>query len=73
MFLQEEDCTDVLIALHSEFDIEFLFNHSCGHERGRDDVLNINRMGSGYGGLLHPEMHPTKTKKKLNNLVHTLV
>ena len=63
MVLQVENCTDVIIALHPKFYILFLFGHSCGHDRGREGGLNINRMGSGYCGFLHPEMHlTTKTR-----------
>ena len=63
MVLQVENCTDVINALHPKFYILFLFNHSCGHDRGREGGLNINRMGSGYGGFSYPEMHPTKIKQ----------
>ena len=51
MVLQLEDCADVLKALHPEFDIVFLFDHSCGHDRGREDGLNVSGMRLGYGGV----------------------
>lgn len=59
MVLQLEDCADVLKALHPEFDFVFLFDHSCGHDRGRVDGLNVSEMNSGYGGTQR-FMHPTK-------------
>ena len=64
MVLQVEDCTDVLIALHPKFDILFLFNHYCVHDRGGEDGLNVNRMGIIYYGLLHPETHLTNIKQE---------
>ena len=64
MVLQVEDCTDFLITLHPKLYIVFLLDHSCGHVSGRGDGLNVNRMGSGYGGLSHLEMNPTKIKQE---------
>lgn len=61
MVLQLEDCADVLKALHPEFDFVFLFDHSCGHDRGRDDGLNVSKMSSGYGGTQRA-MHSTEIK-----------
>ena len=63
MVLQLEYCTDVIIDLHPEFDILLLFGHSCRHYRVREYGLNVKRMCSGYGGLSHLEMHPTKIKQ----------
>ena len=73
MALQVEDCADFLITLHTKFVIVFLFDHSYGHNRGLEDGFNVNQMGSRYGRLLHPEMHPTNINKKLDTLVHTPV
>lgn len=61
MVLQLEDCADVLKSLHPEFDFVFLFDHSCGHDRGRDDGLNVSKMRSGYGGAQRT-MHSTEIK-----------
>jgi hypothetical protein len=61
MVTQLEDCADVLKALHPEFDFVFLFDHSCGHDRGREDGLNVSYMNSGYGGNQRT-MHSTKIK-----------
>ena len=64
MVLQLEYCTDVIIDLHPEFDILLLFGHSCRHYRVREYGLNVKRMCSGYGGLSHLEMNPTKIKQE---------
>ena len=50
MVIQMEDCTDVLQTLYPEFDIMFLFDHSCGHDRQRPDGLNPLKMGKYFGG-----------------------
>ena len=50
MEIQLEDCMDCLIALYPEFDYLFLFDHSCGHDKQREDGLNVERMLKGYGG-----------------------
>ena len=33
MVLQMEDCIDVMHALYPDYDVLFLFDHSCGHDR----------------------------------------
>ena len=68
MVLQVEYFADLFIAIHPKFDIIFLFNHSCGHDRGREDGLNVRKMGSGYGGLSHLTMYPTKIKQEAGYL-----
>ncbi len=37
--LQLEDYIDFMHALYSEYDTIWLFDHSCGHDRGRTDGL----------------------------------
>ena len=59
MVLQMEDCVDVLKVLYPQFDIVFLFDHSCGHDKQRPDGLNANNISKGYGGS-QPKMHDTK-------------
>ena len=49
MVLKLEDCFNILKALHPGIDFIFLFDHSCGHDRGRKYGLNIKNMNSGYG------------------------
>jgi hypothetical protein len=49
--VQMEDCMDIMKCLYAEeFDVMFLVDHSCGHDRQREDGLNVNRMNVEYGG-----------------------
>jgi hypothetical protein len=41
MILQLEDCADVVATLYPQYQFLFLFDHSCGHDRGHDDALNV--------------------------------
>ena len=50
MVLQMEDCIDVLQVLQPDADFLLLFDHSCGHDRQREDGLNVENMSKGYGG-----------------------
>jgi hypothetical protein len=50
MVLQLEDCVDCLKVLLPEYDYLFLFDHSYGHDRQREDGLNVERMIKSYGG-----------------------
>jgi len=42
MVLQLEDCIDVLKVVYPQFNFLFLFDHSCGHDKQREDGFNIN-------------------------------
>jgi len=50
MVLQLEDCVDVLKILYPHFDFLFLFDHSCGHDKQREDGLIVENMSKRYGG-----------------------
>ena len=52
LIVQLEDCMDVVMALFSEdlYEIQFLVDHLCGHDRQREDGLNIRNMNREYGG-----------------------
>jgi len=50
MSLQFEDCVDCIQALFPQFDSVWLFDHSCGHDRGREDGLNVSNMSVNWGG-----------------------
>ena len=50
VFLQLEDCVDVVKMLYPQYDFLFLFDHSCGHDKQREDGLNVNVMSKLYGG-----------------------
>jgi hypothetical protein len=58
MVLQLEDCADVVTTLYPHYQFLFLFDHSCGHDRAREDALNVNNMNTGYGGK-QTRMHDT--------------
>ena len=56
MSLQLEDCCDVLRALYGyDYDLAFLFDHSCGHDRKRADGLDFRAMRKEYKGI-QPKM-----------------
>ena len=48
--LQLEDCTDCLQLLYPQFDLLFLFDHSCRHDRQKEDRLNVENMNKEFGG-----------------------
>ena len=50
MVLQVEDCVDCLTVLYPEHDFLFMLDHSCGHDRQREDGLNAENMNKSYGG-----------------------
>ena len=52
LIVQLEYCMDVLMTLFSEdeYEIQFLVDHSCGHDRQKEDGLNIRNMNREYGG-----------------------
>ncbi len=50
MVMQLEDCADVLQHLYPRFDYLFLFDHSSGHDKQREDGLNVKKMTKSFGG-----------------------
>ena len=44
MVLQLEDCVDVLQHLFPQYEYLFLFDHSSGHDKQREDGLNVKKM-----------------------------
>ena len=50
MFLQLEDCVDVIKVLYPDFDIMFIVDHSCGHDRQRPDGLRVANVNKEFGG-----------------------
>jgi hypothetical protein len=50
MVLQLEDCVDCLKVLYPEIDFLFMLDQSCGHDRQREDGLNVENMNKRYGG-----------------------
>ena len=56
MVLQLEDCVDCLQVLAPQFDYLFLFDHSCGHDKQREDGLNVENMKKSFRGNKHTYM-----------------
>ena len=57
--LQCEDVADCISVLHPEVSVHLCVDHSCGHDRQRDDGLNATKMNKGYGGkqrVPHPSI-----------------
>ena len=50
MVLQLEDCVDVLKYLYPQYDFLLLFDHSCSHDKQREDGLNVENTSKSYGG-----------------------
>ena len=73
MVLQLEDCVDIPKALHPGFYFIFLFDDSCGHDRGRKYGLDVTKTNSGYVGA-QQDMHPTNIKQDFGCLgTHELI
>ena len=74
MVLQVEDCADILNTLFPEYDYLFLVDHSCGHDKQREDGLNVENMSKTFGGK-QSKMHLTTIKQEkgyLGPYPHTL-
>jgi hypothetical protein len=57
---QLDDCVDVLNVLFGEqYELLFLFDHSCGHDKKRTDGLIVKNMEKMYGGK-QPKMRSTE-------------
>ncbi len=63
MVLQLEDCVDCLTVLFPDYEFLFLLDHSCGHDRQREDGLNVENMNKSYGGN-KPKMRDTKIEQE---------
>ncbi len=63
MVLQLEDCADVLNHLYPQYDYLFLFDHSSGHDKQREDGLNVKKMTKSFGGSQR-KMRNTLIKKE---------
>lgn len=62
MVLQLDDCVDVVKFLYPQYDFLFLFDHSCGHDKQREDGLNVENMSKSYGGK-QSVLRPTLIKE----------
>ena len=48
--IQLEDCQDVMNCHYPQFQVMYLFDHSCGHDRGKEDGLLVGNMNVSWGG-----------------------
>jgi len=63
MVLQLEDCCDVVTSLYPQYDFLFLVDHSSGHDKQREDGLNVSRMTRNFGGAQR-KMRDTQIKQE---------
>ena len=47
---QMEDVRDCVVVMYPEWEISFIFDHSSGHTKGRQNGLNVNNMNVNWGG-----------------------
>jgi hypothetical protein len=59
MSLQFEDVVDCLRVLYPNFDFVFMFDHSQGHARKREQALSAQQMSKSYHGGAQPRMRDT--------------
>ena len=50
MILQLDDIIDILKCLYPQYDFLFLFDHSCGCNKQREDVFYVENMSKSNGG-----------------------
>jgi len=63
MVLQLEDCCDMVTNLYPQYDFLFLVDHSSGHDKQREDGLNVSRMTRNFGGAQR-KMRDTQIKQE---------
>jgi hypothetical protein len=61
--LQLEDCVDCLSVLFPDHEFLFLLEHSCRHDRQREDCLNAEDMKRSFGGN-KPKMRDTRIEQE---------
>ncbi|KAI2502440.1 hypothetical protein MHU86_12016 [Fragilaria crotonensis] len=59
MAIQLEDVVDCLRILRPQVDFVFMFDHSQGHARKKDDALDAQSMSRSFGGM-QPKMHTSE-------------
>ena len=67
MCLQFEDCVDTIQALYPDYDSVWIFDHSCGHDRGREDGLSVGNMKINWGGK-QSRVRDTEIKEEVGYL-----
>jgi hypothetical protein len=64
MVLHFEDVVNCLITLYPQYDYLLLFYHSCGHDKKREDGLNVQKMSELYEGKQPIMRNTVLTKEK---------
>mmetsp|Transcript_19536 Transcript_19536/g.21850 ORF Transcript_19536/g.21850 Transcript_19536/m.21850 type:complete len:143 (-) Transcript_19536:600-1028(-) len=58
--VQLEDCLDVIQCLYKDkYDYKINVDHSCGHDRQKENALKVENMNHDYGGVVKPSMYDT--------------
>jgi hypothetical protein len=67
LIVQLEDCVDVLKVVLDlgNYEVRFMVDHSCGHDRQREDGLSVVQMNKEYGGKQRSIHSSTMTKESL--------
>jgi hypothetical protein len=66
MVLQLEDCVGVIMHLYPEYDYLFLYDHSSGHDKQREDGLNVKNDKKLWWNTMKNERYSYKTRKRLS-------
>ena len=64
MILQACDVIDCLKVIAPEYEFKFLFDHSSGHPKKRDNGLDVRNMNVDWGGSSGMHMRPTKIQER---------
>jgi hypothetical protein len=67
MVLQLEDCADCLRALYPNIKFVFILDHTCGHDKQKEDGLNAANMGKSFVGT-RAKLQDTHIKEEMGYL-----
>ncbi len=67
MVVQFENCVDCIQVLYLHFDTVWMLDHSCGHDRGREDGIIVSNMSTTWGGK-QCKIRDTEIKQEMGYL-----
>jgi hypothetical protein len=67
MCLQFKDYVDTIQANYPDYDSVWSFDHSCGHNRGREDELSVGNIKVNWGGK-QSSVRDTEIKEEVGHL-----